>query len=178
MSQVLLYTYPRCVLIPSPWVYHNNALTTWATQTVSSGNFLFKNNSTCTQSYIFIYLISATLTVHKILYLPNIYATTISAGLQYSLSIIFYWHTISIIHTEVQTFIPNPLTYFIQYGQYCPKQVAENHGKPYNLDLSKKIKEIKPHKWWYNRILLLSFLEYRVYRLVTKGGNWHLPRLT
>ena len=33
------------------------------------------------------------------------------------------------IHTEVQKFIPNPLTYFIQYGQYCPNQVAENNCK-------------------------------------------------
>ena len=39
---------------------------------------------------MFIYLIYATLTAHTIIYLPQLYATTISDVVQYSLSIIFY----------------------------------------------------------------------------------------
>ena len=79
-----------------------------------------------TYSSILVYLISATLTAHKILSWPQLNTTIIAAGVESYYSLILFWHRIYITHNKVLKPIPNIITYFLQYGKYHPEQISEN----------------------------------------------------
>ena len=77
-------------------------------------------------------------------FLPQLNTTIISPGGKSSQLLTLWWHKILINHTEVQIYTPNTVTHSLQYGQYHPNQIAENHSC--NLDQSKTIEKKQDSK--------------------------------